>query len=121
MANKFIGYSTVEQNFGSVVLEDIALAKRDLLNHFYTRKGERLGEPQFGSILPLLVFDPLDDDTVFAVEDDVREVVGADPRWKIIDITTTIGENSINCVLRLFYNPTSTFDELYLSYTTEER
>lgn len=121
MANKFIGYSTVEQDFGSVVLQDISLAKRDLLNHFYTRKGERLGEPQFGSILPLLIFEQLDDDTVFAVEDDVREIVSADPRWQIIDINTTIGQNSISCVLRLFYIPTSTADELYLNYTTDER
>ena len=121
MANKFIGYSTVDKDFGSVMLEDIALAKRDLLNHFNTKKGERLGEPQFGSILPLLVFEPLDEDTIFAVEDDVREIVGFDPRWKIIDVDTIIGEHSIECNLILEYLPTTTVDQLYLKYTTEER
>lgn len=121
MANKFIGYSTTEKDFGSVTLQDIALAKRDLLNHFYTRKGERIGEPQFGSILPLLIFEPLDDTTVFAVEDDVREIIETDPRWKLVNLDTTIGENSISCELILLYTPTMTTDELYLNYTTEER
>jgi len=77
----FIGYSTVDRKFGNFTLKDVELAKRDLLNHFYTRKGERLGEPEFGSIIQDLVFEPLDDRTVNAVEDDVRDVVANDPRW----------------------------------------
>lgn len=121
MANKFIGYSTVENDFGSVTLENMALAKRDLLNHFYTKKGERLGEPQFGSILPLMVFEQLDDNTVFIVEDDVREIIRSDPRWKLLNMNTIIGQNSIDCELILEYLPTATVDQLYLKYTTEER
>lgn len=121
MANKFIGYSTVDKDFGSVTLEDVALAKRDLLNHFNTKKGERLGEPQFGSILPFLVFEPLDDDTIFAAEDDVRDVVNFDPRWKLLNVNVIVGEHSIECTLFLEYVPTTTVEQLYLKYTTEER
>lgn len=120
MAYKFIGYSTIGRNFGNVVLENIDLAKRDLLNHFYTRRGERLGEPDFGSILPLLVFEQLDDTSIFLVEDDVRKIVESDPRWNLVDLNTTIGQNSINCELQLFYVPTTTPTELFLSYTAEE-
>jgi len=121
MANKFIGYSTIDRNFGSVTLQDVALAKRDLLNHFYTKKGERLGEPQFGSILPYLVFEQLDEETVFAVEEDVIEIVKSDPRWRLLNLDTDVGEHSITCVLRLEYLPSTTVEELYLKYTTEER
>ncbi len=52
----FIGYSSVDRKFGNFTLKDVELAKRDLLNHFYTRKGERLGEPEFGSIIQDMVF-----------------------------------------------------------------
>lgn len=120
MAYNFIGYTTVEKDFGNTVLENIDLAKRDLLNHFYTKRGERLGEPDFGSILPLMVFEQLDDTSVFIVEDDVRIIVESDPRWNLIDLNTTIGQNSIECEIFLNYVPTTTTTELYLNYTTEE-
>lgn len=120
MAYTFIGYSTVERDFGNIVLEDIDLAKRDLLNHFYTRRGERLGEPDFGSILPLLVFEQLDDTSIFLVEDDVREIIDSDPRWELNNLNTDIGQNSINCELFLTYVPSATPTELYLNYTQEE-
>ena len=120
----FKGYSTVDIRFGSVILEDVDIAKRDLLNHFYTRKGERLGEPEFGSILPDLVFEPLDDFTISLVEDDVREVIGNDPRWILDDLDIQVADHSITCVVNLTYKQTSTVEELYLKfvadYTTEE-
>jgi phage baseplate assembly protein W len=120
MANRFVGYSTVDSFFGSQVLENRELAKRDLLNHFYTRKGERLGSPEFGSILPELIFEQLDEFTVEQVEEDVSAIVRLDPRWRLISLNTIIGEHSIECVIRLEYLPTTTVDELYLKFTTEE-
>lgn len=116
----FKGYSTVDIRFGSVVLEDIELAKRDLLNHFYTRKGERLGEPEFGSILPDLVFEPLDEFTTDLAEDDVREIVRLDPRWILNDLDVQVGDHTITCVLNLTYKVSSTLEELYLKFTAEE-
>lgn len=121
MAYRFIGYTTVERDFGSTVLENVELAKRDLLNHFYTRRGERLGEPDFGSILPLMIFEQLDDTSVFLVEDDVRTIIESDPRWELDNLNTQIGQNSITCELFLIYIPTATPTQLYLNYTTEER
>ena len=52
----YIGYSTVGTTYGSKTLTDVNIARRDLLNHFYTRRGERVQNPTFGSILPDLVF-----------------------------------------------------------------
>ena len=52
----YIGYSTIDSINGSKTLVDAELAKRDLLNNFYTRRGERVQNPLFGSILPDLVF-----------------------------------------------------------------
>lgn len=116
----FRGYSTVDTRFGSVVLMDSDLAKRDLLNHFYTRKGERLGEPEFGSILPDLVFEPLDEFTTDLVEEDVREIVGLDPRWILDDLDVNVSDHTIECVVNLIYKTTSTAEELYLKFTAEE-
>jgi phage baseplate assembly protein W len=116
----FIGYSSVDRKFGNFTLKDVELAKRDLLNHFYTRKGERLGEPEFGSIIQDMVFEPLDDRTVNAVEDDVRDVVANDPRWILNTLNITTGQHTIECILNLIYKPDSTAEELYLKFTAEE-
>ena len=116
----FRGFSTIDRKFGNVVLEDVELAKRDLLNHFYTRKGERLGEPEFGSILPDLVFEPLDDFTINDVEDDVVSIVSTDPRWELNSVDTEVGDHSITCRVNLTYRPDSTIEELYLEFTAEE-
>lgn len=113
------GFSTVDKQFGNFTYEDKVLAKRDLLNHFYTRKGERLGNPEFGSILPSLIFEPLGDDVVDQVDDDVREIIASDPRWRIVDLRINIGEHSIECFIDIFYVADGTADELYLNYTTE--
>ena len=115
----FKGYSTVDVRFGNVVLEDIALAKRDLLNHFYTRKGERLGQPEFGSILPDLVFEPLDDLVIDLVEDDVRDIIDNDPRWILNNLDVRVSTHTITCVVNLTYRDTATVDELYLEFTAE--
>ena len=47
----FQGFSTKTNQFFPDRLYDIDLAKQDLLNEIYTRKGERVMEPQFGSIV----------------------------------------------------------------------
>ena len=116
---EIIGYSTIDSISGAKTLTDADLAKRDLLNHFYTRKGERLGQPEFGSILPDLVFEPLDDLVIDLVEDDVRDIIENDPRWILDNLNVTVGVHSITCVVNLTYKSTATADELYLEFTAE--
>lgn len=113
------GFSTVGKRFGNFVYEDKEIAKRDLINHFYTRKGERLGNPEFGSILPSLVFEPLTDDVVTEVEDDVRDVITTDPRWRLENLNVEVGEHSITCFVDLTYLTDGSPEQLYLNYTTE--
>jgi len=45
----FRGFSSVEKITPTTEITDIDLVKRDLLNHFFTMKGERVMRPEFGS------------------------------------------------------------------------
>lgn len=65
---------------------DIETVKRDLLNHIYTIKGERVMMPTFGTRIPLMVFEPLDQTTLGIIEDDLREVLTYDPRVELIEL-----------------------------------
>ena len=64
----FKGFSTIDKVRAPYTLTDIDLVKRDLLNHFYTKKGERLMKPNFGSIIWDLLMEP--EDTV--TEEDIK-------------------------------------------------
>ena len=117
----FVGFSTIGRKTGTNVLEDKELAIRDLLNNFYTRRGERLGEPEFGSILPELVFEPLDQLVVDAADEDVRSIIDLDPRWNLIDYRLETGDQSITITVQLSYVPDLSEEQLILNYTgTEE-
>jgi phage baseplate assembly protein W len=95
------GQSTVT-NFSIV---DIDLVKRDLLNHIFTRRGERVMMPTFGTIIPDLVFEPLDEVTISLVEEEVVTVIKYDPRVDMVNITTVADytNNSIVVSTLLLY------------------
>jgi len=115
---KFKGFSTVERNYGNFKLYDVDLAKRDLLNELYTRKGERLMSPHFGSIVWDLLFDPLHEEVVDKIRDDCQRIVTKDPRWKLInlDVTESIDLQQLSVVLILKYVATAEVIELSASY-----
>ena len=54
------GFSTLTSD-KSNQLFDLDLIKQDLVNHFYTRKGERVMNPNFGSVIWDMLYEPLDE------------------------------------------------------------
>lgn len=62
------------------------IVKRDLLNHIFTVKGERVMMPNFGTRIPSLAFEPIDARTLRIIEDDIKEVIDYDPRVKLQDL-----------------------------------
>lgn len=109
---KFKGFSTVGREWGNFKIYDIELAKRDILNEFYTRKGERLMSPTFGSIVWDLLFDPLTDETVELIREDCLRIVTKDPRLELRDFDVTESEHTIIVKILLNYVPTATVTEL---------
>jgi phage baseplate assembly protein W len=99
------GYSSWEfEKTGSFQINDIELVKLDLLNHIYTRRGERLRMPTFGTIIPDLAFEPLDDRTIELLRNDLELVFNYDPRVAIVDLVLTPNYDTntitVNALLR---------------------
>ena len=109
---KFKGYSTVDKTWGNFKLYDIDLAKRDLLNELYTRKGERLMSPQFGSIVWDMLFNPLTDEVVEVIRADCLRIVTKDPRLALLNIDVIDNEHTIIVTISLRYVPTATETDL---------
>jgi phage baseplate assembly protein W len=109
---KFKGFSTVDKTWGNFTIYDIELAKRDLLNEFYTRKGERVMSPNFGSIVWDLLFDPLTEETVQLIRDDCLRIVTKDPRLELREFNVTEEEHTVKVTILLNYVPSATLTEL---------
>lgn len=102
----YIGYSSYEfQKNKSFVLTDIQLVELDLLNQIYTRRGSRVMMPTYGTLIPELIFEPLDDTTLGIIESELENVFNSDPRVNLVtlDITPNFDTNSITATAILFY------------------
>jgi phage baseplate assembly protein W len=116
---KFKGFSTVGKTWGNFTLYDVNLAKQNILNEFYTRKGERVMSPAFGSIVWDLLFDPLTDDTVQLIKDDSQRIVTKDPRLELQDIRVEEEEHTIRVIILLNYIPSATLTELVATFNRD--
>jgi len=115
-SSRFRGYSTVGTNFLDPVRYDLDLARQDLLNHFNTRKGERIMLPTFGSIVWEMLFEPLDDYTIGLIDADVRSIIKNDPRWELQSVAISEGPNALNIEIVVTYVPTNEIVTLPLTY-----
>jgi phage baseplate assembly protein W len=96
------GFSTVN-NTKKTRLVDFELAKQDLINHFHIKKGEKLHNPDFGSNLWSIVFDPLTTATKQAIIEDINAVASYDPRISVTSVNVVEYEQGVQVELDLEY------------------
>ncbi len=117
MANVvFKGFSSIDKTRPFTELTDTALIKRDILNHFNTRKGSRVMRPTYGSSLWDYLFEPLDDLTRDAIIDDVNNVINSDPRVAIITSVIDEAEHGITISFKLRYVIFDTIDSFIIGF-----
>jgi phage baseplate assembly protein W len=75
----FIGFNTINQ-YKKFTLVDFELIKRDLLNYFNIRQGEKVGRPDVGTTMWNLLFEPQTEQTASLVIEEMQRIVGQDPR-----------------------------------------
>lgn len=121
MATLFKGFSTVDKVKAPFGLSDIELVKRDLLNEFYTRKGERVMRPNFGSIIWDLLMNPEDSFTVDEIRDDIERIVAKEQRVQLLDVNIFTSDHSVRAEVELNYVILNSKDTLFLEFTTEQQ
>jgi len=112
----FKGFTTLDRVKAPFTVTDTELIKRDLLNEFYTKKGERVMRPNFGSIIWDLLMDPSDDSLVSAVTDDIQRIVAKESRVELLDLTVYVADHAISADVVLNYLPFNNSESLYLIF-----
>ena len=118
MATLFKGFSTVDKVRAPYTLTDADLVKRDLLNHFYTRIGERIMRPTFGSVIWDYLMEPEDPETQEIIKEDIERIVKTDPRVQLEDVNLTILDHTIQAEVKIKYLLLNSTDTLFLEYVS---
>tara|TARA_Y100000389_G_scaffold203355_1_gene251531 strand:+ start:7777 stop:8151 length:375 start_codon:yes stop_codon:yes gene_type:complete len=118
MATLFKGFSTVDKVRAPYTLTDADLVKRDLLNHFYTRIGERIMRPTFGSVIWDYLMEPEDPETQEIIKEDILRIVKSDPRVEFISTKLLVLDHTIQAEVQIKYKLLNSSDTLFLEYVT---
>ena len=110
------GFSTINTSAENFGLFDFDLIKQDLLNHFNVRQGERLMNPQFGTIIWDLLFEPLTEDVKYAITQNVNAIINYDPRIIAEEVIVTAYDSGIQIECMLTYRPYNIRQALQLRF-----
>ena len=118
LANKnvtFKGFSSRadKRNFK---LYDFEVAKQDLINRLSVRKGERVENPEFGTIIYDTIFEPFTEGLKDAIIEDVTANLNADPRISTDEITVTEADKGIAIQATITYVPLNITEKLRFNF-----
>jgi phage baseplate assembly protein W len=101
---RYKGFSSneIKNNFK---LYDIDLVKRDLMNHFYIRKGEKLENPNFGTIIWDMLFENFTSEVRRLITEDVEQIINYDPRVRVNALTIDSTDQGIRIQADVVYLP----------------
>ena len=118
MAIMYRGFSTIGRS-RKYRLTDFELVKQDLINHFYIRKGEKLMNPNFGTIIWNVVHEPLTEDLKSVIVTDINNIASSDPRLSIDNVVVTEYSQGIQVELQLRYVQTNQTNLLNLQFDNQ--
>jgi phage baseplate assembly protein W len=109
------GFSTL-LNKKKYNLTDYALARQDLINYFNIRKGQKLMQPNFGTIIWDQLFEPLNETTQEIITSDIKRIAGYDPRLSVNQVDVTQMTGGLQVQISLTYIPTDQSDTIMLNF-----
>lgn len=110
------GFSTVSTVGESFALYDLALIKQDIINHFHIRQGERLLQPEFGTIIWDLLFEPLTENVKALITKDIENIINYDPRVRADQVIVHSYESGIQVECSITYLPYNISESIRLTF-----
>ena len=97
-------------------LYDFEVAKQDLINRLSVRKGERVENPEFGTIIYDAIFEPFTNDLKDAIVEDITANLNADPRIATEEILVTEADKGIAIQATITYVPLNITEKLRFNF-----
>lgn len=115
MATMYKGFSTVGRR-KKFRITDFELVKQDLINHFKISKGEKLMNPNFGTIIWNVLHEPFTEDLKAVIVSDINAVAAYDPRVSVDNVIVTEYDRGIQIELELRYLQTDQTNLMRLQF-----
>ena len=110
------GFSTVSTETKNGSLYDLALIKQDLINHFHIRKGEKLENPEFGTVIWDMLFEPFTPDVKEIIAKDVEAIINYDPRFAVTEINIDSTDQGMRIQADLVYIPFNITERMTMNF-----
>jgi phage baseplate assembly protein W len=115
MVTRYKGFSTVDRT-KKFSLVDFELVKQDLINHFSIKKGQKLMNPNFGSLVWNALYEPLTEDVKSTIVNDVTRIVTYDPRLRVDQVILDEFDNGLQIEIDMTFLPGDFSDRLSLTF-----
>ncbi len=112
------GFSSKEVK-NNYKLYDIDLVKQDIVNHFYIRKGEKLEDPDFGTIIWDILFEPFTEEVKKLITEDVEQIINYDPRIAINGVVIDSTDMGIRIEADITYLPFNINERMTFNFDKE--
>ena len=113
------GFSSRATTSGYTIY-DFEVAKQDIINRLSIRKGERVENPEFGTIIYDVLFEPLTDLLKEAIIEDLTQNFQADERLEAEDITVNEAEQGLSVQATIRYRPLDITENLRLNFDDQQ-
>ena len=117
MAIRYKGFSTVNR-VKKFHLADFELVRQDLINHFNIHKGQKLMDPNFGTIIWGLLYEPMTADLKATLVEDVTRIVKYDPRLRADRVIINEFEQGLKISIDLTFLPGNFSSSLQLEFNS---
>jgi|TARA_R110000823_G_scaffold253948_6_gene376348 phage baseplate assembly protein W len=110
------GFSTVNPDNVGFKLYDLQIVKQDIINNFHIRQGELLSNPNFGTIIWDILFEPLTESLKQIIADNVTTIINYDPRVSVTNITVDQYETGLQIDATLIFLPYNIAENMQLTF-----
>ena len=110
------GFSTVDSDQVGFNLYDFQIIKQDIINHFHIRQGENLSNPDFGTIIWDVLYEPLTERLKQIIVDNVTTIVNYDPRVNAVNVTVDQYESGLQIEAELVFLPYNIVEQMRFTF-----
>lgn len=113
------GFSTANDKSMTNKIYDFELIQQDIMNMFQTKKGERVMNPEFGTVIWSLIYEPFTADVKQLISEDVTRILNYDPRVTPTRIEVIEADYGMIIEATLFYKLEDVSRDMRLSFDKE--
>ena len=95
---------------------DFECVKQNLINRLSVRKGERVENPEFGTIIYDCLFEPFTEVLKDQITEDITANLNADPRLSTDDIAVTEEDHGISIQASITFVPLNITEKMRFSF-----